>query len=154
MFVNVPQVFAPGIAMGQQATVNRREDPAKQFSGKVTRTADALDPNTRTFLTEVQVPNPDNSLRPGMYLQVKFVFDRRVLPTIVPAAALATRSDGPRIGVLGDQHRVHYRSVELGRDFGAEIQVVTGLKAGETIVVHPGDDIAEGTVVDPVPLSK
>jgi RND family efflux transporter MFP subunit len=154
VFVYVPQVFATGIKVGQSAVVYRREDPSKQFSGMVTRTADALDPNTRTLLTELQVANPDNALRPGMYLQVKFVFDRQVLPVLIPAAALATRTGGPRVGVLDDQHRVHYRTVELGRDYGQEIAVIAGLKAGETIVVHPGDDLAEGTVVDPVPMPK
>ena len=154
VFVNVPQVFVTGIKVDQKAVVSRREDPAKQFPGKVTRTADALDPATRTLLTEVQVPNPDNVLRPGMYLQVKFIFGREVLPIIIPAAAVATRSGGPRVGVVDDQNRVHYRSVELGRDFGAEIQVITGLKAGETVIVHPGDDLADGTVIEPVPISK
>jgi hypothetical protein len=89
-----------------------------------------------------------------MYLQVKFIFDRNVLPVVIPAAALATRASGPRLAVLDDQHRVQYRTVELGRDFGAEIQVIAGLNAGETVVVHPGDDLAEGTIVDPVPLPK
>ena len=71
VFVNVPQVFATGIKVGQSASVYLREDPAKQHAAKVTRTAEALDPNTRTLLTEVDVPNPDNDLRPGMYLQVR-----------------------------------------------------------------------------------
>ena len=154
VFVNAPQVFATGIKVGQGAVVYRREDPLKQFKGKVTRTANALDPNTRTLLTEIQVPNPDNALRPGMYLQVKFDFDRNLLPVLIPAAALATRTGGPRVAVLDDQYRVQYRTVELGRDFGAEIQVLTGLKVGETVVVHPGDDLPEGTVVEPVPPAK
>jgi RND family efflux transporter MFP subunit len=151
VFVNVPQVFAPGIKLGQSAAVYLRDDPSKQFPGKVTRTADALEPNTRTLLTEVDVPNPDNVLRPGMYLQVKFVFDRSAMPVMIPAAALATRSGAPRVAVLDGQHRVQYRTVQLGRDFGAEIVVIAGLKAGETIVVHPGDDLPEGTAVEPVP---
>jgi hypothetical protein len=67
---------------------------------------------------------------------------------------LATRTGGPRVAVLDEQRRVQYRTVELGRDFGAEIQVIAGLNAGETIVVHPGDDLAEGTIVDPVPMAK
>jgi RND family efflux transporter MFP subunit len=154
VFVNVPQVFASGIAVGQGAVVYRREEPQKTYAGKVTRTADALDANTRTLLTEVQVPNPDNALRPGMYLQVKFVFDRGVVPVLIPAAALATRTDGPRVAVLDDQHRVQYRSVQLGRDYGSEIEVITGLRAGDTVVVHPGDDIAVGTVVEAVPVPK
>ncbi len=154
VFVNVPQVFATGIKVGQNAVLYQRDTPAKQFPGKVTRTADALDPNTRTLLTEVQVHNPDNALRSGMYLQVKFIFDRDIPSVLIPAAALATRTSGPRVGVLDDQHQVHYRTVELGRDYGDEIEVVGGLKAGETVVVHPGDDLPEGAVVEPVPPTK
>jgi RND family efflux transporter MFP subunit len=154
VFVNVPQAFATSIRTGQGAAVYRREEPQKLYPGKVTRTADALEPNTRTLLTEVDVPNPENTLRPGMYLQVKFDFDRKIFPLMIPAAALATRTKGPRIAVLDDRHRVHYRDVELGRDYGAEVQVVAGLKDGDTVVVHPGDDIPEGTAVEPVPLPK
>jgi RND family efflux transporter MFP subunit len=152
VFVNVPQVFATGVWLGQGAVVYRREEPQQQSPGKVTRTANALDPNTRTLLTEVDVPNPKDVLRPGMYLQVKFVFDRPVTSVVIPAAALATRTAGPRVGVLDQQHRVHYRTVLLGRDYGAEIEVLEGLNPGETVVVHPGDDLAEGTAVDPVPM--
>jgi multidrug efflux pump subunit AcrA (membrane-fusion protein) len=100
------------------------------------------------------VPNPDNVLRPGMYLQVKFLFERDAVSILIPAAALATRSAGPRVAVLDSQQQVHYRAVQLGRDFGAEIEVTDGLNAGETVVVHPGDDIPEGTIVEPVPLPK
>ena len=154
VFVNVPQIYATGITIGQTASVYLREDPARQYAGKVTRTAEALDPNTRTLLTEVEVPNPENALRPGMYLQVKLVFDHNVMPVIIPAAALATRSGGPRVAVLDGQMHVHYRTVQLGRDFGAEIAVLGGLKPGETVVIHPGDDIPEGTAVEPVPFAK
>jgi RND family efflux transporter MFP subunit len=152
VFVDVPQVFATGIKVGQRAAVYRQDQPQTQYPGKVTRTANALDPSARTLLTEVDVPNPNDSLRPGMYLQVKFVFDRVVTSVMIPTAALATRTGGPRVGVLDGQHRVHYRTVHLGRDYGAEVEVITGLKAGDTIVVHPGDDLSEGTVVEPVAL--
>ena len=152
VFVNVPQTFATSVNIGQSAAVYLREEPEKQYPGKVTRTADALDPNTRTLLTQVDVPNPNNLLRPGMYLQVKFDFDRKVFPLMIPAAALATRTQGQRVAVLDDQNRVHYRHVQLGRDYGAEIQVLAGLTDDEQVVVHPGDDLPEGTVVEPVPL--
>jgi multidrug efflux pump subunit AcrA (membrane-fusion protein) len=112
-----------------------------------------VDPNTRTLLTQVDVPNPNDVLRPGMYLQVKFNFDRTVSPLMIPGAALATRTKGARVAVLDDQHRVHYRNVQLGRDYGAEVEVLSGLRDGEQIVVHPGDDLPEGTVVEPVPLA-
>jgi len=154
VFVNVPQVLATGIEVGQHAIVYRRDDPSKQFAGEVTRTADALEPNTRTLLTEVQVGNPDNVLRPGMYLQVKFIL-RRTTPSIrIPAAAVTVHSGPSKVGVLDSQKTVHYRDVQLGRDYGDEIEVLTGLQAGDTVVVHPGDEIPEGTVVEPVHLSK
>jgi RND family efflux transporter MFP subunit len=154
VFVNVPQAFATSVTPGQSAAVYRREEPQKQYPGKVTRTANALDPNTRTLLTQVDVSNPEDALRPGMYLQVKFAFDRKIFPLMIPSAALATRSQKPRVAVLDNQHQVHYRDVELGRDYGAEVQVLAGLKEGEQVVVHPGDDIPEGTAVEPVPLPK
>jgi RND family efflux transporter MFP subunit len=154
VFVNVPQVFAPGIKMSQGATIYRREDPQVRYTGKVTHTADALDPNTRTLLTEVQVPNPENTLRPGMYLQVQFHFDRSVRPILIPAAALVTRAAGPMVAILDGNQTVRYRNIQLGRDFGSEIQVLAGLGAGETVIVHPGDDLPEGTAVEPTPLAE
>jgi RND family efflux transporter MFP subunit len=152
VFVNVPQTFSTSVRVGQDAVVYRREDPTRMFPGKVARTADALDPNTRTLLTEVDVPNPHDALRPGMYLQVKLLFKRDVPTTMIPAAAVVTRTGGPMVGVLEDQKAVRYRPVELGRDYGAEIQVVSGLKPGDSVVIRPGDDLPEGTVVRPLPL--
>lgn len=147
VFVNVPQVFATDINVGQAALIHRREDPLVQYTGTVTRTADALDPATRTLLTEVQVPNSDNALRPGMYLQVKFVFKRHTTPVLVPSAALATGAQGPRLAVLDQESRVHYQAVQLGRDFGAEVEVVAGLQPGATVVFRPGDALPEGMTV-------
>jgi RND family efflux transporter MFP subunit len=152
VFVNVPQVFATDVRVGQEAVVFRREDPRRTFAGKVTRTADALDPNTRTLLTEVQVPNRGGDLRPGMYLQVKFIFHRQVPTVLIPAAALATRSEGPRLATLDPGHHVHYHNVQLGRDFGQETEILAGLDPGEIIVIHPGDDLAEGIEIEPVDL--
>jgi RND family efflux transporter MFP subunit len=154
VLVNVPQVFATGIQVGQDATVYQRDDPSQEFAGKVTRTADALDPNTRTLLTEVQVPNPENKLRPGMYLMVKFSF-RRVTPTVrIPNDAVVIRDGPPMVAQLDAQHEVHYRKVQLGRDYGDEIEILAGLKSGDTVVVHSGDDIPEGTIVEPASLPK
>jgi RND family efflux transporter MFP subunit len=151
VWVNVPQVFSSSIKSGQVATVYRQDDPARTFAGKVARTADALDPATRTLLTEVHVPNPDNALRPGMYLQVKFTFDRSVFPVMIPSAAVVIRSQAPTVGVLDGNNAVHYRPVQLGRDWGATVEVSAGLSPGETIIVHPGDDLPDGSVIEPVP---
>jgi RND family efflux transporter MFP subunit len=154
VFVNVPQTFATRIKAGQEAVVSRREEPENRYPGKVVRSANALNPSTRTLLTEVNVPNPNDSLRPGMSLQVKFVFDRASTTVTVPSATLSVRPDGGRrVAVLDDQNRVQYRTVQLGSDSGAEVEVRAGLKGGETVVVHPGD-LLEGTVVDPVPMAE
>ena len=142
------------VRVGQKALIFRREDPRRTFTGKVTRTAEALDPATRTLLTEVQVPNKDGDLRAGMFLQVKFVFQRRAASVAVPAAALATRSGGPRLAILDAQRRVHYKSVQVGRDFGNEIEIVAGLNAGDAVVVRPGDDLPEGAEVEAVELAE
>jgi RND family efflux transporter MFP subunit len=150
VFVNVPQVFSTDVKVGQKAIVYRREDPKRTFVGTITRTADALDLSTRTLLTEVQVSNEGMALRPGMYLQVKFLFERQVPTVLIPAAALATRSDGPRLAVMDQQHHVHYQKVQLGRDFGIETEVLTGVEAGQTVVIHPGDDLPDGTQVEPL----
>ncbi|HEY7309047.1 MAG TPA: efflux RND transporter periplasmic adaptor subunit [Gemmataceae bacterium] len=154
VFVDVPQVFATTIHRSQYAVVYRREEPDRPFTGTVTRTADALDSATRTLRTEVQVENPDNALRPGMYLQVKFTFNQKTAPILVPSAAVVTRTKGPKVGVLDDRRKIHYRPVQLGRDYGAEVEVVAGLKYGETVVVRPGDDLPEDSTVEPVPSPK
>ena len=147
VFVNVPQVFASQVQTGQTAVVYRREDPNRKFSGKVTRTASALDPNTRTLLTEVDVPNPDAALLPGMYLQVDFNFSRLAPSLMIPSAAVTNRADGAWVGVLDGGNAVHYQKVQIGRDFGTDIEVLDGLSDGATVIVRPGDELPDGTVV-------
>ncbi len=151
VFVDVPQTFSTSIKVGQDADVYRPEDPSKLFHGKVTRTANALDPATRTLLIQVDVPNPDEALRPGMYLQVKFAAVRSVPAILIPSAALVIRADGQvQAALLGAGNTVQYREVQLGRDHGTEVEVTTGLAGGETVIVHPGDALAEGQEVKPV----
>lgn len=148
--VDVPQVFASDVRVGREAVIFRREEPNRVFTGKVARTANALDPSTRTLRTEVEVPNPKGELLPGMYLQVKFTLKREVAPVLVPTAALIIRTAGPKVALLDSQQAVHYRDVQLGRDYGAEVEVTAGLQGGETLVLHPGDDLPEGTKVQAV----
>ncbi len=153
VFANVPQMFSTDVKVGQVAIVFRRDDPKKTFTGTITRTANALDPNTRTLLTEVQVRNPDMALRPGMYLQVRFLFERQNPTVVVPAAALVTRADGPKLVVLDGQDRVHYRAVQLGRDFGLETEILSGVDVGERVAVNPRDEMPEGAQVKPVAMA-
>jgi RND family efflux transporter MFP subunit len=151
VYVNVPQVFATTVAAGQDAVVYREEDPHRQFFGKVTRTANALDANTRTLLTEIDLPNPRDELRPGMYLQVKFIAKRASPVILAPSAALVWRPEATVVGVLDRDRKVHYRKVVTGRDLGLQIEVISGLEDGDTVVVHPGDSLAEGQQVEIAP---
>jgi RND family efflux transporter MFP subunit len=150
IYVNVPQVYSTTIAVGQDTDIYREEDPRHLFSAKVTRTAKALDPNTRTLLTEIDLPNPRDELRPGMYLQVKFNVARSANVVLVPSAALVWRPDTTVVAVLDGDHKVRYHKVQTGRDLGLEVEILSGLEGGETVVVHPGDALAEGQQVETV----
>jgi RND family efflux transporter MFP subunit len=153
VFADVPQTFATGIRVGQPAPVWRREVPGKEFAGTVARTTAAVDPSTRTLRVEVDVPNPDAALLPGMYLQVRFRLEAPQGLVRVPGAAVVTRAGGTRVAVIDGSGTVHYRPVELGRDYGQVVEVTAGLTGGETLVVRPGDDLPDGAAVEPVPAA-
>jgi RND family efflux transporter MFP subunit len=154
VFADVPQTFATGIKVGQPAPVMRREVPGKEHDGTVARTTSAVDPATRTLRVEVDVPNPDAALLPGMYLQVRFWLDAPQDLVRVPGAAVVTRAGGTKVAVIDGDGTVHYRPVQLGRDFGQVVEIISGLAGGEVIVVRPGDDLPEGAAVDPVPAAS
>ncbi len=154
VFVDVPQVFSTDVKPGQKAMTYRREDPTRQFTGTVSRTATALDPKTRTLRTQVDVPNPTGELLPGMYLEVKFIFERKTAPVIVPTAAVVVRTAAPRVAVVDEHNRAHYRDVKLGRDMGEQLEILSGLHPGERVIVYPGDDLPEGTVIEPESPAK
>jgi RND family efflux transporter MFP subunit len=150
VFADVPQTFATAIKPGQTAPVFRREVPGRVFPGVVTRTTNAVDPNTRTLRVEVDVPNPDRALLPGMYLQVRFQLDAPPGIVQAPGAAIVVRAEGSKVAILDSQNAIRYRPVTVARDYGTVVDVVAGLVGGETVVVRPGDDLAEGTIVEPI----
>jgi RND family efflux transporter MFP subunit len=148
IFINVPQPQVPSVKPGQPARVTVQEYPGRVFAGKVERTSNALDPNSRTLLTEVQVANPDRSLLPGMYAQVEFVAAIAHPGYLVPATVLVVRGDGSHtVATVGPDNKAHYRKLTLGRDFGADTEVLAGLEGEERMIVNPADDLAEGAPV-------
>jgi RND family efflux transporter MFP subunit len=152
ILINVPQTNAPGIHVGMPAGVAVNEFPGKPFEGKVTRTTNSLDPNSRTMLVEVQVPNGNGKLLPGMYAEVSFRDHRASPPLLVPGDSLIATNSGPQVAVLldgqdGDAKKIHLLPVQIGRDFGAETEIVGGLEGTETVVVNPGDEVREGALV-------
>jgi RND family efflux transporter MFP subunit len=148
-YVNVPQSDAGSVHVGQIAHLAILDLAGHQFAGAVTRTANALDPATRTLLTEVQVANSGGLLLPGMYAQVDLTTPRKNPPLLIPGDTLVVRSDGPQVAVVGADHVVHFQRLQLGRDFGDKIEVLSGLETGQQVVVNPGDTVQEGAKVNP-----
>lgn len=153
-YVNLPQTDADSVRPGQKATLTIPELPGRTFTGKVARTANALDPATRTLLTEVQVPNGAGTLMPGMYAQVDLSVPRKNPPLLIPGDTLVVRSDGPQVAVVAPDGTVHFTLIQLGRDYGDRLEVLSGLQAGQDLVVNPSDVVREGVKVKPVSLPE
>jgi RND family efflux transporter MFP subunit len=149
-FVNVPQADAPGVRVGQSATLSTADVPDRKFKGEVTRTANALDPASRTLLVEIQVPNPDGKLFPGAYVQVDLNLPRKDPPLLIPSDTLVVRPEGTLAAVLGSGNVVHFQKITVGRDFGDRIEVLSGLNPGQRVIVNPNDSVQEGVKVRPV----
>jgi RND family efflux transporter MFP subunit len=147
IFVYVPQSYAPDIKVGQSATVTVREFPHRVFQGTVTRTAGAIDPASRTMLVEVQVPNPDGVLLAGSYATVRFSLQRSEPQLLIPSGALLVDAAGVRVAVVNPDNTVHYRPIEIGRDFGDEVEVLSGLNGDEVVATGLAGNLIEGSAV-------
>lgn len=152
-YVNVPQADASGVHVGQVADVKIPDLPSRTFVGTVTRTANALDPATRTLLVEVQVTNESGLLLPGMYSEVNFTTPRAEPPMLIRGDNLVVRAAGSFVVVVGSDNVAHFRKVELGRDYGDLMEVLSGLKKGERVAISPGDAIRENAKVNPIPVA-
>ena len=153
-YVNVPQANASGVRPGQPAVLSVSNLPGRQFTGAVARTANALDPASRTLLVEVHVPNPGGALLPGMYARVELTSAQPNAPLRIPSDALIVRGEGTEVAVVRDDHTVHIQKIEVGRDYGDRMEVISGLNEGQTIIANPGDVVREGLQVEPVPVAR
>jgi RND family efflux transporter MFP subunit len=151
VYVNVPQTFVDSIHDGMKACLELSEFPDKSFCGKVVRTAGAVDPSTRTLLTEVDVPNPSKALLEGEYAQVHF--DSKVTGEhlSVPNNALLFRTAGTLVAVVDSSNKIELRKLTIGRDLGNSVEVVSGITAHDAFVINPPDSLDEG---EEVKLSK
>jgi RND family efflux transporter MFP subunit len=148
-YLNVPQADSGSVRVGQQATLVVPDLGGRKFSGRVTRTANALDPASRTLLTEVQVDNASGALLPGMYAEVDLAVPRAAPPMLIPADTLVLRGNGPQVAVVDADGTVHYKVIHLGRDLGTSLEVLDGLEVGQTLAVNPGDTVQDGVRVKP-----
>jgi RND family efflux transporter MFP subunit len=148
IFVNVPQSYVGVVRPGQAVEVRVQELPGQVFPAHVSRTTSALDPNSRSMPAVIQVPNPRRVLLPGMYAQVKFAVSRPSAALVIPGDALVLGRDGVRVAVVEPDHRVHFRRIHIAHDNGSELEVDSGLVAGELVVLNPSDAIRENVLVD------
>jgi RND family efflux transporter MFP subunit len=149
IYVNVPQTNAGFIHQGQSAHITVPNLPGRQFTGTVARTSMSLDPGSRTMLVEVQVSNNDGALLPGMYARVDLNSTRTDSPIVVPSDVLIVHPDGTLAAMLGPGNIVHLRKIEVGRDYGDKLEILNGLKEGDTVIPNPGDNAVEGLKVNP-----
>lgn len=148
VFTSVPQAYAPFIKVGGQTTVTLQEFPGQKFAAKVARTAESIDPNTRTLLTEVDVPNKDGRLLPGSFGEVHFAVGSNVNKVTVPVNAMLFRSEGPRVAVVDVNGRIQLRPINIGRDYGTSLEILGGVSTEDRVVINPPDSLEEGQQVN------
>jgi RND family efflux transporter MFP subunit len=147
VYVSVPEAYAPSIRAGLGAFLELTQYPGQKFQGKVVRTAESIDPGTRTLLTEVDVPNRNGALLPGGYAQAHLQVKVTGARLAVPVNALLFRSEGLRAVVVDANHRTHLRSITVGRDYGTTLEVLQGLDVNDWIVLNPADSLDDGQEV-------
>lgn len=150
VFVNVPQAFAPNVRAGLPVSVTVRGQLAAPVAASVSRTSSALDPGTRTLLTQVDIPNTSGRLLPGMFVYVTFKIAPSGTRWRVPATAVIIDAQGSRVAIVGPQNAIRFQYVEIGRDFGDSLDIQAGLQGQETIVRQPTVALQEGQVVRPI----
>ena len=146
VYVNVPEEYSQGIKVGMTADLNLAEFPGRKFQGKLVRTAEAINMTTRTLLIEIDVDNPTGTLLTGSYAEVHLAVPAQASTLLLPVNALLFRSEGLRVGIVKDG-RVVLTAVTPGHDFGNQIEIVSGLKPDDLVIINPPDSIVSGQQV-------
>jgi multidrug efflux pump subunit AcrA (membrane-fusion protein) len=147
VFVNVPEIYSRVARPGLTADLTFAEFPGRRFTAALVRTAEAIDVASRTLLIELEIANPAGELLPGAYAEVHLKLPTVTSTYLLPINALLFRGEGLRIAIVRDESRVAVVPVTLGRDFGTEAEVVSGLKGDERVVVNPPDSLVDGQLV-------
>jgi RND family efflux transporter MFP subunit len=148
VFVAVPQSYSPSIHSGLKACLSLTELAQKNFCGQVVRTANSIDPNTRTLLTEVDVPNPAGTLLPGAYAEVHFDVKVTAQRLSLPINAILFRPDGSMAAVVGPDNRINLKKITIGRDFGNSLEILEGVSPTDRVVINPPDALEQGEQVN------
>jgi len=152
VYVNVPEEYSRGIKVGMTADLALAEFPGRTFQGKLVRTADAINMTTRTLLIEIDVANPMSTLLTGSFAEVHLKVSTQPSTFIIPVNTLLFRSEGLRVGIVKDG-KVMLTAVTPGHDFGNQIEIVSGLKPGDQVIINPPDSIVTGQQVQIVQAS-
>jgi RND family efflux transporter MFP subunit len=150
VYVNIPQSYAPNAQPGIAADLALAEFPGRRFKGTLVRNARAMDPTLRTLLTEVDVDNPTGELLPNGYAEVHLQLKAAQPALSLPANTLLFRPHAVQVGVVGTDGRVSLVAVTLGRDFGTRVEVLSGLRSDQSVVLNPSDSLQQGQVVQVV----
>ena len=152
VYVNVPEEYSQGIKVGMTADLNITEFPGRKFQGKLVRTANDINVTTRTLLIEIDVDNPTGTLLTGSYAEVHLAVPTQASTFLLPVNTLIFRSEGLHVATVKDG-KVVLAAVTPGHDFGNQIEIVAGIKAGDQIIINPPDSIVAGQQVQIVQAS-
>jgi RND family efflux transporter MFP subunit len=148
VYTSVPQAYAPYIKVGNETNVTLQEFPGQKFPAKIARTAEAIDPNTRTLLTEVDVPNKNGRLLPGSFGEVHFAVGSNVNKVTVPVNAMLFRAQGAQVAVVGPDKKIQLRPINIGKDYGTTLEILGGVSIDDQIVINPPDSLEQGQQVN------
>ncbi len=143
LYVNVPQAYASGLKIGETVTLRQPEMPNQKFEAKIIRTARAIDPVSRSLQVEINIDNRDGRLMPGAYVDVAVPAGHHAA-IVVPVNTLLLRGEGARVAVVDEQGVVTLKAVELGKDFGQKVEVLSGITVADRLVLNPPDSLSNG----------
>src|SRR5207253_1088268 len=147
VYISVPEIYSQAAKPGLTADLMLKEFPGRPFEGKLVRTANAIDPTSRTLLVEIAVNNPTGQLLTGAYAEVHLKIPTAASSVILPVNTLLFRSEGLRVATVGDGQHVDLKPITLGHDFGSEVEVIAGLNGSENVIVNPPDSVVSGQIV-------
>jgi RND family efflux transporter MFP subunit len=150
VYVNVPQAYAPFIKVGGRAQLRVAELTGHAFAASIVSTAESLEQASRTMLTQLEVDNSDATIRPGSYAEATFEFPGGGGTLRIPANCLLFRAEGLSVAVVDANNRFLIKPVALGRDFGKEVEVLTGIRSEDRVVINPPDSALSGALVQVV----
>lgn len=154
IFVSVPQMFSQAAVAGVNADVTLTEAPGRHYMGKVSRNTGMIDPTTRTLLTEVDIDNASGRLMPGAFAEVHLKLPAATAALILPVTALIFRSAGLEVAVVRDGNRAELVHVTEGRDFGTEVEITSGITAGDSVIINTPDSLTSGSPVRAEPAAE